>query len=197
MNVLPWWVKPLLITALAGATLYGAEHFGYQRAASLYAGKLVTADAEHTRQLLHLTEQRLTEQAAAQEAYQRLNEQAHQVGWELLQTKQQLEATQRQLKQRITDATHTDGPSFTGLGPDSLRLYRQFLGYSASGEAGLSEADPGHAGEAATAAGTEAGLSPTDLLEHAADYGQWCQQLDAQVSAYIRLHSEVTPGVKP
>ena len=141
MNVLPWWVKPLLITALAGATLYGAEHFGYQRAASLYAGKLVTADAEHTRQLLHLTEQRLTEQAA-QEAYQRLNEQAHQVGWELLQTKQQLEATQRQLKQRITDATHTDGPSFTGLGPDSLRLYRQFLGYSASGEAGLSKPTP-------------------------------------------------------
>ena len=193
MNVLPWWVKPLLITALAGATLYGAEHFGYQRAASLYAGKLVTADAEHTRQLLHLTEQRLTEQAAAQEAYQRLNEQAHQVGWELLQTKQQLEATQRQLKQRITDATHTDGPSFTGLGPDSLRLYRQFLGYPPAVKLVCPKPTPDML-EAATAAGTEAGLSPTDLLEHAADYGQWCQQLDAQVSAYIRLHSEVTPG---
>lgn len=197
MKALPWWVKPLLITALAGAALYGADHFGYQRAANLYAGKLATADAEHTRQLLRLTEQRLTEQAVAQEAYQHLNEQAHQVGWELLKTKQQLEVTQRQLKQRIPDASRTDGPRFTGIGPDSLRLYRQFLGYSASGEADLPAADTGHAGEASASAGTEAGLSPADLLDHAADYGQWCQQLDAQLSAYIRLHTEAMPEVQP
>lgn len=197
MNVLPWWVKPLLITALAGVALYGADQFGYQRAANVYTAQLSTADADHTRQLLRLTEQRLTEQTVAQEAYQRLNEQAHQVGWELLQTKQQLEVTQRQLKQRIPDATRTDGPRFTGLGPDSLRLYRQLLGYSASGEADLPAADAGNVGEAAAAAGTEAGLSPADLLDHAADYGQWCQQLDAQLSAYIRLHSATEPEVQP
>lgn len=197
MNALPWWVKPLLTTALAGAALYSADQFGYQRAANLYTAKLSTADADHTRQLLRLTEQRLTEQAVTQEAYQRLNEQAHQVSWELLLTKQQLEVTQRQLKQRIPNAVRTDGPRFTGLGPDSLRLYRQLLGYSASGEADLPAADAGHVGEAAAAAGTEAGLSPADLLDHAADYGQWCQQLDAQLSAYIRLHSATEPEVQP
>ncbi|KZE34166.1 hypothetical protein [Crenobacter luteus] len=197
MKALPWWGKPLLVAALAGAALYGADQFGYRRAANLYAGKLATAEAGHARQLLRLAEQRLTEQAAAEAAYRRLNEQAHQVGWALLQTRRQLEVTQRQLKQRIPDATRTDGPRFTGLGPDSLRLYRQFLGYPASGEADLPAADAGHAGEAAAAAGTEAGLSPADLLEHAADYGQWCQQLDAQLSAYLRLHAATEPEVRP
>ena len=188
MIALPWWIKSLLITALAGGALYGADQFGYQRAANLYTGQLTTADAAHNRQLLRLTELKLSDEARAHDAYRQLTEQAQQLGWALLQSKQQLDAAQRQLAERISDVTRSDGPRFTGLGPDSLRLYRQLLGYPASGEADLPAADAGAAAEAAAAAGPEAGLPPADLLEHAADYGKWCQQLDAQLSVLIQVH---------
>lgn len=191
---LPWWVKPLLVTALIGTAGYAVDQFGYQRAANLYAAKLATADAGHSRTLLHLTEQRLTEQAAAQAEYQRLNQLAHQVGVELLQSRGELASAQRQLKQRIPHVTHSDGPRFTGLGPDSLRLYRQLLGYTtADPAADLPSADTGNAGEAAAPAGAAAGLPPDDLLKHAADYGAWCRQLDQQLNSYISLHQQA-PG---
>lgn len=187
-------LKPLLIAALIGTAGYAVDQFGYQRAANLYAGQLATADAEYSRALLRLTEQRLVEQATAQAEYQRLNQLAHQVGVELLQTRGQLANTQRQLKQRIPDATRTDGPRFTGLGPDSLRLYRQFLGYSAADPAAdLPSADTGNAGEAAAPTGAATGLPPDDLLKHAADYGAWCQKLDQQLNSYISLHQQA-PG---
>ncbi|MCQ4142823.1 hypothetical protein [Vogesella sp. AC12] len=188
-------LKPLLLAALIGAAGYAVDQFGYQRAANLYAGKLATADATHSRALLRLTEQRLAEQATAQAEYQRLNQLAHQVGVELLQSRAELATTQRQLKQRIPHVTHSDGPRFTGLGPDSLRLYRQFLGYSAADlAADLPPADTGNAGEATAPASAAAGLPPDDLLKHAADYGAWCQQLDQQLNSYISLHQQA-PGV--
>lgn len=191
---LPWWVKPLLVTALIGTAGYAVDQFGYQRAANLYTGQLATAEAGHSRALLRLTEQRLAEHATAQAEEQRLNRLAHQVGVELLQTRGQLAIAQRQLKQRIPDATRTDGPRFTGLGPDSLRLYRQLLGYSAADpDANLPPADTGNAGEAAAPAGAATGLPPDDLLTHAADYGAWCQQLDQQLNSYISLHQQA-PG---
>lgn len=188
---LPWWIKPLLVTALIGAAGYAVDQFGYQRAANLYAGKLATAKAGHSRQLLRLTEQRLAEHATAQAEYQRLNRLAHLVGVALLQTRADLATAQRQLKQRITHATQSDGPSFTGLGPDSLQLYRAALGYTAADAAAdLPAADAGAATAAGQTTTTAPGLPPADLLSHAADYGQWCQQLEAQVQAFIRLHKE-------
>lgn len=194
MIALPWWLKPLLIAALAGGVLYGADQFGYQRAANLYAGQMATADAAHSRQLLRLTEQQLSANAVAQDAYHQLNEQAQQLAWELLQSRQQLDTAQHQLAQRIPDVTRSDGPRFTGLGPDSLRLYRQLLGYPASGEADLPAADAGAAAEATAAAGPTAGLSPDDLLNHATDYGKWCQQLDTQLGKLIRLYQPAPKG---
>lgn len=186
---LPWWFKPLLLAAVIGAAGYAVDQFGYQRAANLYAGKLATAEAGHSRQLLRLTEQRLAEHATAQAEYQRLNRLAHQVGVALLQSRADLATAQRQLKQRITHATQSDGARFTGLGPDSLQLYRAALGYTA---ADLPAADAGAVATAGQAAATAPGLPPADLLSHAADYGQWCQQLEQQVQAFIRLHKEAT-----
>lgn len=193
----PSWIKPLVIAVLIGASVYAAERYGYQRATDVYTAKLATADADHNRSLQQVAEQRLAEQAAANDAYRRLNEQAHQVAWELLQTRQQLEATQRQLKQRISNAINSDGASFTGLGPDSLRLYRQLLGYPAGGETDVPATDTGDADQAHQTTGTEEGLPPADLLEHAADYGEWCQKLDTQVSAYIQLHTTAVMEAKP
>lgn len=191
---LPWWLKPLLIAALAGYGLYAAEQFGYQRAATKLGKDMATLEAGYNRQLLGMANTRLQEQAAAHDAYQQQVARGNAITTRLLQTQQQLDAAQRQLKQRIPNVTLTDGPRFTGLGPDSLRLYRQLLGYPASGEADLPAAHAGNADQASQAAGTAAGLPPADLLAHAGDYGKWCQQLDERLSAFITLHQ---PGATP
>ncbi|WP_215782030.1 hypothetical protein [Paludibacterium sp. B53371] len=193
----PSWIKPLVIAVLIGTSLYATEQFGYRRAADIYTAKLATSDANHSHAMQQVAEQRLAEQAAASDAYRRLNEQAQKVAWELLQARQQLEATQRQLKQRIPNAINSDGASFTGLGPDSLRLYRQLLGYPTGGETDLPATDARDADQAHQTTGTEEGLPPADLLEHAADYGEWCQKLDAQVSTYIQLHTTAVMEAKP
>ncbi|EFX2000397.1 TPA: hypothetical protein ACIUWU_001652 [Shigella sonnei] len=88
------------------------------------------------------------------------------------------------LKWRLNDALNQDGAAFTGIGPDGLRLYRDALGYTTTppgagqrlpAATGVDVANPPHASTA------RAGLSPSGLITHAAEYGAWCQQLREQL----------------
>ncbi|EFX7053213.1 hypothetical protein VYN02_001039 [Shigella sonnei] len=88
------------------------------------------------------------------------------------------------LKRRLNDALSHDGAAFTGIGPDGLRLYRDALGYTTTppgagqrlpAATGVDVANPPHASTA------RAGLSPSGLITHAAEYGAWCQQLREQL----------------
>lgn len=190
------FIKPLAIT-VASALIWGGGYLsGHKVASQAGTAKLQSMQLAHAEDLKIIADAKAAELGAALVEQKKLADQAHQVGWQLLQTRARLADTQSQLKQRIADATRSDGVRFTGLGPDSLRVYRSALGYPER-DPGVPEADAGNVDQAGQTDGTDEGLPPADLLDHAADYGQWCQQLDAQLSAYIRLHTEATPEVQP
>jgi hypothetical protein len=178
-------VLPLALVAYLG---YDLGHTQASRSAELaqarlaqqYAAERAQDSQQHARQL-----------QASQARYLVLQQQAHQIGSELLHTRAALAQAQAQHRKRITHVTQQDGPAFTGLGPDSLRLYQRFLGYTGTDlAAAVPAANAGHAAATAEAAPAAAGLLPRDLLAHAADYGQWCQQLENQLQLFIRLHQE-------
>lgn len=180
-------VLPLAVVGYLGYDL------GQTRASGEYQVKLASLQASHAESTALHAQQTAANLAAADTRYRELNRLAHQVGVELLQTRGQLAIAQRQLQKRIPHATQSDGSRFTGLGPDSLQLYRAALGYTdADFASDLPAADAGAAAAASQAAAAAPGLPPADLLSHAADYGQWCQQLAAQVQAFIRLHKEAS-----
>lgn len=176
---------PLVLVGYLGYDLghTQASHEGGRQLAELRARHAADLQAAAV-----LRQQQLAQALAEQ---RRLSDVADQVGWQLIQTRARLASAGRQLARRIPDAIAHDGPRFTGLGPDSLRLYQTFLGYDdADLAAALPATDAGAAAAAAQATTASAGLSPDDVLSHAADYGAWCQQLEAQLLAYIRLHQQ-------
>lgn len=184
------WSIGRVVLPLAVAGYLGYD-LGHGRASLDYQAGIASLKASHAESAAQQAAQAAANLAAADARYRELNQQAHVIGAELLQTRADLAASQRQLKQRITHVTQSDGERFTGLGPDSLQLYRAALGYTAADVA--ADLPATHAGTAAAAtetATTEAGLPPVDLLHHASDYGQWCQQLEGQLQAFIRLHQE-------
>ena len=175
--------KVLLPLAVVGYLAYDLGHTQATRHGELQLAKLAERTAIDLKRAAELRQQALAVALAEQ---QRLSKQAQKVGWELIQTRAKLETTQRQLTQRIAHATRSDGERFTGLGPDSLRLYRAALGY-ASDDAHLPAADPGIAVQADQTATAAGGLPPLALLYHAADYGRWCQHLEQQLDAWQAL----------
>ncbi|MEN2427243.1 hypothetical protein AA0N74_14425 [Chromobacterium vaccinii] len=194
-------INPLASLAIKGAVyllpLLGAGYAGYHSGQSLadqrHQVMLATLQAQHAAELKQRAEDNAHTLAAASAEQKRLADLAHQVGWQLLQTRGELARSQAQLKERIADATRNDGAAFTGLGPDSLRLYRAALGYADSGS-GLSSADAGNAAKTDSSGTAREGLPPADLLNHAADYGRWCQELETQLDSYIQLHQEAGHG---
>lgn len=185
-------VLPLAIVSYLG---YDLGHTQATRHGELQLAKLAERTSIDLKRAAELRQQALAVALAEQ---QRLSKQAQEVGWELIQTRAKLETTQRQLTQRIAHATRSDGERFTGLGPDSLRLYQGLLGYTAADlAADLPAADAGDAATAAEAPATETGLSPGDILNHAAEYGLWCQQLDAKLRAYLSLHATAQTEAQP
>ncbi|WP_047257753.1 hypothetical protein [Chromobacterium subtsugae] len=193
--------SPLLLNvlhvALCGVTLGVAGFVGYGsgqgQATRVYEAKMAKQEAAHAAELLQKAEKQSQALAAAHAEQARLTDLAHKVGWQLLQTQGQLARSQAQLRERIADATRNDGQAWTGLGPDSLRLYRAALGYSER-DPGLPAADAGNAGEADQAGTAARGLPPADLLNHAADYGRWCQELETRLDSFIRLYQEASHG---
>ncbi|MCW3479720.1 hypothetical protein OL229_09115 [Neisseriaceae bacterium JH1-16] len=183
------YLKPLAITAAVALVWVGGYQHGHKAASQAAAVELQAVQLAHANERAEAAEKAGSDLAAALAEQQTLSDQAQQIGWELIQARAELANTQRQLKQRIADATRQDGPGFTGLGPDSLRLYRAALGYPER-DPGVPATDAGNAADAGQAGTAESGLPPDDLLAHAGDYGQWCQQLEAGLSAFIRLHQE-------
>ncbi len=195
-------------TALYNALRIGAvlvpvavvSYLGYDLGRSTttqaYQGELAKQAQTHATAMQKLADDKVAELGLALAEQQRLTDQANQVGWALIQTRAKLAETQSQLKKRIADATRTDGMHFTGLGADSLRLYRAALGYPER-DPGVSAANARDAGAAGDAAASGGGLPPEDLLAHATDYGRWCQQLDAQLNGYLQLHAAAVQEVAP
>lgn len=112
---------------------------------------------------------------------------ADQLAAELLQTKAELNQTKTQLKRKIPDVVKTDGATFTGIGPDSLRLYSASLGYPADD---LPQTSGGAAVYPADASRARGGLSPAGLLDHSADYGEWCLTLRGQLEQLNKFHND-------
>lgn len=178
-------VLPLAVVAYLG---YDLGHTQASRSGELKLARLEQQYAAERAQDSYLHARQLQ---ASQARYLVLQQQANQIGSELLQTRAALAQAQAQHRKRITHVTEQDGPAFTGIGPDSLRLYQRFLGYADTDlAAAVPAADAGHAAATAEATPAAAGLLPRDLLAHAADYGQWCQQLQNQLQLFIRLHQE-------
>lgn len=178
-------VLPLAVVAYLGYDL------GHTQATQTGERKLARLEQQYTAERAQESYLHARQLQANQARYLVLQQQAHQIGSELLHTRAALAQAQAQHRKRITHVTQQDGPAFTGLGPDSLRLYQRFLGYTnADLAAAVPAANAGHAAATAEAAPAAAGLLPRDLLAHAGDYGQWCQQLESQLQLFIRLHQE-------
>ncbi|WP_052038164.1 hypothetical protein [Pectobacterium odoriferum] len=112
---------------------------------------------------------------------------ADQLAADLLKTKAELNQAKTQLKRKIHDVVKKDGVAFTGIGPDSLRLYRASLGYPADD---LPQTSGGAAVYPADAARARGGLSPVGLLDHAADYGEWCLILRENMTKLNQFYME-------
>ncbi|QEL57110.1 hypothetical protein [Chromobacterium paludis] len=165
-----------IVAALAGYAA-GCAHTRHVWQAEL-AAQLATLQAEHS-------QEKQQQQAAALAQLRQWQARGNQLEKQLIDKQSALQALQRRNAQRIDDVARNDGSRFTGLGPDSLRLYRQLLGYSAE----LPGAQPLPAGAAAQAAGADGGLPPPDLLAHAADYGAWCGELEQRLLALKQLYA--------
>ncbi|WP_432719864.1 hypothetical protein R0381_003633 [Jeongeupia wiesaeckerbachi] len=174
-----------LSIGLAGWMGYSA---GTSKTTRVYEARLARQDADHANVLRVAAEAATDTLGKALVTQQFYASEAHRVGLQLLNTQAALAKTKELLYAQIDRAVQQDGPRFTGLGPDSLRVYRAHLGYAAASADTGAAADAGDADQASQAASADQGLPPADLLAHAADYGEWCQRLEARVDAYIQLH---------
>ena len=198
ISLIPTWVKAVAIGAGLAFITYQVHQHGVESGAADQHKVDETVRlglvADYEKQLGKFKDQWAAELATALRDKQTLEQQANQVGAALLETRAQLARTQQQLKQEIPHVVQADGPRWTGIGPASLRLYSKNLGYPvASGGPGLPATSAGDAAKADQAGSAGVGLSPTDLLTHSADYGQWCQKLEQQLDAFITLHTKDAP----
>ncbi|USS96494.1 hypothetical protein M5J15_06310 [Serratia symbiotica] len=174
-----------LAPGIAGCLALGTagwflHHQGYNQAELHYQVKLSQQQSEWDIERRQRAEKN---QAVLQAA---LAEQARLLSLSLEATQRQLATTQQQLKKRIAHAVQTDGHHFTGLGPDSLRLYRAVLGYPNTGAAGVSNTTAG-------AARTARGISPGPLLDHATECGAWCLTLRNKLEALNAFYTPESP----
>lgn len=109
---------------------------------------------------------------------------------ELLRTQYALSQAKEERKKDIPHAIKNDGHAFTGIGPDSLRLYSANLGYADSGVSGTGQATGGAALYPADAARARGGLSPTGLINHSSDYGEWCLTLRGKLEQLNKFYND-------
>ncbi|QOZ82250.1 MULTISPECIES: hypothetical protein [Chromobacterium] len=178
-----WLLPPLLAACLAYplGLRHGAEgwraRLAEQRAADQGRQAAEAERAQRQLQAALQQQQRLRELLGRQEA-------------RLLSQQRDLQQRLQDQKQRIEYVVQQDGGRYGGLGPDSLRLYRQVLGYST---ASMSATDSVSIANPNQAAAAGAGLPAADLLAHAADYGAWCQQLEQRLTALGGLFTSEGP----
>lgn len=93
----------------------------------------------------------------------------------------------KDLKERLKNAIKSDGNTYTGIGPASLQLWREALGYPAAQavHAGhrLPETTGSAAGDTGDAISAGGGLSPSGIVGHSAEYGKWCLSLRDRLQA--------------
>ncbi|WP_140918348.1 hypothetical protein [Limnobaculum xujianqingii] len=185
--------KTLLITL----AVYLAIFAGGVAAGTWFTEKAYQADISELT-LAHTTDQANWEKertAVAQaqnralteavEKQRRATAESQRVTGELETVKQQLQTTKQELQRSINNATQKDGHGYTGLGANGLRLYRAALGYATDNQC-LPTHPSGTDTDASQTGCAEAGLSPDDLLAHAADYGEYCNKLEEQLNAIGR-----------
>lgn len=198
-----WALLLFLLFAMLGGAVIGSaitEHeFNAAQTKSAKAlsdksaelAELKTTYANEKRVLAEKQSQALAGALAKQQEY---NQYANQLSGELIKAQQELSRTQQKLKRSIANATQHDGAAFTGLGPDSLRLYQTALGYTSS-DLCVPDTQRGNAGNTSETSCTSSGLPPEDLLSHASDYGEWCQQLEVKLKKLNEFYQQ-TGGQK-
>jgi hypothetical protein len=190
-SIVKWILTRLLpgvaLCAALGGVAWWLHHAGYtagdEHASNVYdtalAQKQSAWDTER-RQLAESNQQALQTALAARDAEA---ERGRTLALALQEKQTALELAQRKLsKQEIENATLRDGAGYTGIGPDSLRLYLTGLGYPGddqprSGGDAVSEAADRNAIHSTDARTAKHGLTPQALLSHIKRYGQWCLTL--------------------
>lgn len=189
-----WW-RPLALAALVGGAGFAAglvymtaDMASQQLAAEKAQGQLRSElDAEK----LARTGDRLAAERRysdgmgnALEIQKGWMEKADRLSLQLIADQNRLKQLQLKLEEQRNAAVKKDGDRYTGIGPDSLRLYRTALGYPAAaghaGYHGVPETSGDAAGNPANASGT-GGLDPAGLLRGAESYGAWCMGLRSQL----------------
>ncbi|MCX9038843.1 hypothetical protein NLN82_22730 [Citrobacter portucalensis] len=124
---------------------------------------------------------------AALEAQNAWHQKADELTRTLAAKEQQHQQTATNLQKRLNDAIARDGSTYTGLGPHSLQLWREALGYpeakGINAGNGMSETTGGHAAYPTDAYGSGGGLSPAGIVSHSAEYGKWCLVLRDRLQA--------------
>ncbi|MBH2871839.1 hypothetical protein I5L47_04675 [Serratia marcescens] len=142
-------------------------------------GQLAADKSELNETLRQQAEQHTQAMAKALRELQAAQQLGDKLSRELQQSQSPLQATKDKLKKAIDDAVKND-VGFTGIGPRGLCLYNAALGYADCGQH-LPNTAGGLVGHSTEAAGSAGGLSAGGLIRHSADYGAWCQSLEAQL----------------
>lgn len=176
----------LAFCIVLGLGAWGLHHAGYragdEHAANVYKTQLAEKQSAWDTERRQLAESNQTALKTALAARDSESEYARTLALQLEQKQADLTQLQQKLSQKeIENATLRDGAGFTGIGPDSLRLYLTGLGYpdDQSGGSGdtVSKAASGNVIRSTDARTAKRGLTPQALLSHIKRYGQWCLTL--------------------
>lgn len=160
---------------------------GYNNASTLYTLKLskqAEAYADERAAASDASNQALT---AAWERERVARHRADQLSVELADEQRRMASYQHAIQGKINDAVNADGPGFTGIGPASVQLYAQALGYTSPRD----HIVPGASGTVAGSA-AHAGFPPVALLQHAGEYGAWCMTLRNRLSVLAHFYEGTT-----
>ncbi|EHD21538.1 MULTISPECIES: hypothetical protein [Brenneria] len=195
-----YWPQIVMLLAVALIGYKFGHSAGQQAHQSELQKTITTLQTDNKRQAAQLfdyeQEKRIAaeQQVAAlkkareQEAAQRAR--ADKLAADLLDAQTELEQTKKELKRMIPYAVTNDGTAFTGIGPDSLRLYKISLGYPADSLPGTGEAPRRAAVYPADAIRASGGLSPAGIITHAADYGEWCLTLKGKLEKLNQFYDK-------
>lgn len=130
---------------------------------------------------------------AEREARARIEEaaaRADRLQGELVRKNQELEKERKNVNHRLKKVAEEARRDCAGLSPDWVRLYNKALGFGerAGGDSPATGESPDPAGQAGTAGPglrTDALATPEDILAHARDYGNYCQNMAAAYEALI------------
>lgn len=156
--------------------------------------KTLTADKEanHAREEAEKARLNALQEKKQAELAEQYRQQAEKADASLQAREHELAKLKQKLEKSIEQATRNDGTGWTGIGPQSLCVYRQNLGYPAGPECGeyLSAAHAADAGHSTQTRISGNGLSPSGLLHQSGEYGAWCATLENKLRAIGQLYGK-------